>query len=209
METEEINAVIKREVKEIDEVVTLLLPHPTQKKDQLTSFVVVRAATKTPRPAKIALDRDATPVIAAIREGCRKNLPSYMVPTNVVPFNGIPLSVNNKADVKQIKEFFGTLTMKELGSLSAEAPANAKRSDDEVKIVNVLAKLTGVAAVDISRASSIFELGLDSITVIGFTRALKEQGFPTAQTSVIMKSEFALRMYTGHMILTNIRQHRR
>jgi aryl carrier-like protein len=191
METEEINAVIKREVREVDEVITLLVPHPTQRKEQLTSFVVVRSATKRSQNVQLALNLEATSVAAQVLESCRTNLPTYMVPTNVVPLNHIPLSANNKADAKQVKEFFSTLSLEDLRSLTCvEGSERASLSNDEVKIVEVLAKMTGVAKDDISRDSSIFELGLDSITVIGFTRALKEQGFVTAQTSVVMKSEY-------------------
>jgi aryl carrier-like protein len=60
-------------------------------------------------------------------------------------------------------------------------------SVQEQKIISVLGRFIGSSVEKISSWSSIYELGLDSISVIAFSRCLREAGFSQAQPSIVMK----------------------
>lgn len=57
-----------------------------------------------------------------------------------------------------------------------------------VCFISLLSKFLGSPESEVSPWSSIYELGLDSISVILFSRLLRDAGFNQAQPSLIMKS---------------------
>ena len=207
MEVDEINQVIKAAIPDLDEVVTLLVQHPRQQKEQLASFVVKGRFEKN-ASLRLHLDKGKVDYAASVQEACRNKLPAFMVPTHVVPVNLIPLSANNKADTKQLKQFFASMSTDQLTALSESERRVGELSDSEKRIIEALAKVVGSDMKEVGKSSNIFALGLDSITVIGFARLLRETGFPTAQTSKIMKSKCPSILMIV-IRLTSSRQHNR
>ncbi|KAH7041934.1 hypothetical protein B0J12DRAFT_762382 [Macrophomina phaseolina] len=193
LEIGEINSVINQSEAEVLDVATLVLKHPKQQKDQLVSFVVTKSTLiKKQKPAISQGGKEAMQVAA---EACRSKLPVYMVPTHFIPLTSMPLSPNNKADGKQLKELYASLGPEQLQAISTSSEdGGAISSADEKKIAEVLASMASVDDSNISRTSSIFELGLDSISVIGFSGALRKAGFRNAQASVIMKNPVISRL---------------
>ncbi|KAF2084781.1 nonribosomal peptide synthetase 2 [Saccharata proteae CBS 121410] len=194
LEIGEINSVIMQSEANAQDVATLVLKHPKQQKDQLVSFVVTHAnLRKKEVPAIVQQGAEAMRVV---REACQSKLPVYMVPTHFIPLNRMPLSANNKADGKQLKEIYANLSSEQLQAISGstEETSTAASSADEQKVSDVLASMASVDSSNISRTSSIFELGLDSISVIGFAAALRKAGFRNAQASVIMKNPVISRL---------------
>ena len=96
------------------------------------------------------------------------------------------LTANNKADFKVLKGLYEELSLEDIQGLTARAVNQPTKSAQEEKIIAVLTKFLGSTQSTISSWSSIYELGLDSISVIGFSRNLREAGFPQAQPSLIM-----------------------
>jgi ferricrocin synthase len=187
LEIGEINEIIKTGINGVREIATLVLQHPKQQKEQLVSFVVLKTPTQQ-RNSEIQLNPLDSEIATKILNACRAKLPGYMIPTHFVAIQSIPLSANNKADAKQLRQIYKSLSLKELHKLSSTGnSSNRPSTDKETKLLKILSKATSVSLEDIDTSSNIFELGLDSISVIRFAHLLKAAGFGNAQASIIMK----------------------
>lgn len=178
----------------VGDVATLVIRDEDNKKDFLVSFVVVDDTDKTN-------DRTDSVVLSQqVQAACRERLPGYMVPTYVVQLTSIPLSPNNKADGKELKRFFNNLTpderMRTTGAVTNGVAASTNTatavplSENPTGriVVEVLHKLALLDPNDTNLAPhrSIFELGIDSVSVLRFARALKRAGLPSATPSAIL-----------------------
>ncbi|KAJ5485398.1 Nonribosomal peptide synthase sidC [Penicillium diatomitis] len=187
LEIGEINEVIKQATPELNEVATLVVKHPKQSKDQLVSFVTAKHVGKKPNGVEVRYSEDDRSVLVAVKTACYSRLPGYMVPTHIIPMTNFPLSANNKADMKVLKGIYQELSLEDLQRLGSIALDENAQSGCEKEIISILAKFTKSPEPAISSWTSIFELGLDSISVISFARTLREAGFSQAQASLIMK----------------------
>lgn len=176
LELSEINQVLKKSMNEIQEVVTLVLKHSTQQKEQLVSFFVLSSGPEAGR------DRG---IISTMRDACKAKLPGYMVPTHFIPVKAIPLNANNKADSKQLGVMYNGISVENLQQLSQSGHGNGAWSNSENKTVEIIANALRTSVEDVTRGSNIFELGLDSISIIGFSRALQSAGLENAKLSVV------------------------
>lgn len=189
LEVAEINEVIKRGVDQVRDVATLGIKHVKSQRMQLVSFFVPSFAKKRRMTLEIMEGNDTRKVALLVKETCQGKLPPYMVPTHFIPVNGIPLSANNKIESKQLKALYNCLSSVELQNLTTEQDESQTAwSDLDRRIIGLLAKATNCEDVTVTRSSSIFELGLDSISVVSFARSLKDAGFANAQISVVMQS---------------------
>ncbi|KAJ6134333.1 AMP-dependent synthetase/ligase [Penicillium sp. IBT 18751x] len=187
LEIGEINQVIKQATPELNEVATLVIKHPKQSKDQLVSFITRFDTDGSSRNVEIRADENCSVLLSTIKAACQTHLPGYMVPTHIIPMTRFPLSANNKAEMKVLRSFYQELSLENLQNLTSMTVDRSRKSEDEEKIISTLAKFIGSTEGAISSGSSIFELGLDSISVISFSRSLREAGFSQAQPSLIMK----------------------
>ncbi|OCL06123.1 acetyl-CoA synthetase-like protein [Glonium stellatum] len=193
LEIGEINSIIKQSSDTILDIATLVLKHPKQQKEQLVSFIVTLSSSGRKEEPMVLLDH--TGRLTMIKECCQDRLPGYMVPTHFVLLTSMPLSTNNKADAKRLKELYDSLSTEDLQRLSCIAnERSGEWSDEEQKIRTVLAKMVQVDERSITKSSSIFELGLDSISVIGFSRELRNAGLNNAQASLVMKNSSISRL---------------
>lgn len=190
LEIGEINEVMKQATPELNEVATLVIKHPKQSKDQLVSFVTRVTDDKTPRGVKVHSSEEDRKLLSTIKTACHAHLPGYMVPTHIIPMSRFPLSANNKADMKVLKSIYQDLSLEDIQNLTSMSVDRTTDSAQEQSIISILAKFVGYTDQTISSWSSIYELGLDSISVIAFSKSLREAGFPQAQPSLIMKREF-------------------
>jgi amino acid adenylation domain-containing protein len=184
LEIGEINSVIRQASKDITDVATLVLKHPKQQKEQLVAFVVI--GIKSPREPKVLLVE--SPNLARAKELCHDRLPPYMVPTHFVPLASMPLNINNKADGKQLKSIYEGLSTTDLQQLSATS-TNAENvwSKEEKRLRHVLARALNVEDEAMNKSSSFYELGMDSISVIGVSRAVKQEGYSQASPALLMR----------------------
>jgi amino acid adenylation domain-containing protein len=191
LEIGEINEVIKQATPELNEVATLVITHPKQAKDQLVSFFT-NLSTKGDKKSRnvdvqVRSSDDDRVLLSKIKGACRTHLPGYMVPTHIIPMTRFPLSANNKADMKVLKAIYQELSLEDIQKLSSLGIDLPTDNALEQQVVSVLAKFIGSSDTEISSWSSIYEMGLDSISVIAFSRRLREAGFSQAQPSIIMK----------------------
>ncbi|KAM3086261.1 hypothetical protein ACMFMG_000398 [Clarireedia jacksonii] len=175
LELGEINEVIKKSRNDLDEVVTLVQKHSTQAKEQLVTFFVLADRNQS----------DAGEAISVMRDACKSRLPGYMVPTHFIPIKALPLNANNKADSRQLAVIYNNLTVEDLQRLSYSGRNDKEWNEAERKVIDIIAGAMNVEASVISRSSNVFELGLDSISIIGFSRALQNAGYENAKLSVV------------------------
>jgi amino acid adenylation domain-containing protein len=185
LETGEINSVIRQSGSAISDVATLVLKHPKQQKEQLVAFVVVKS--KLTREPKI-LETEGNSLVGA-KEACHERLPPYMVPTHFIPLTSMPLNVNNKSDGKKLKEIYENISANDLQRLSTASNGSSEHwSDLDNKILRVLKEAMAIGDVTIEKDTNFFELGMDSISVIGVSKAMKEADFKNASVSLIMRN---------------------
>ena len=197
LEIGEINSVIKS-VKNVVDVATLVLCHNKQQKEQLVAFVVLQEdndpSSTTGKSADFhksgatVTEKPNLKLIEDIRASCQGKLPVYMVPTHIIPLTKIPLSANNKVDAKALGGLYTSLSLEDLQHLSFRDSTDEDLTSEEVRICDILTQTTSTNVKDLKKHSNIFELGLDSISIIGFAQELRTAGFKNAQISVIMQS---------------------
>ncbi|KAH8896633.1 non-ribosomal peptide synthetase [Thozetella sp. PMI_491] len=188
LEIGEINHTIKTRVEEIRDTATVVVHNEKQEKSFLVSFVVTNTNHNSSIPLTIIEGAEAAEISQKIKDACRSRLPGYMVPTYVLQLPFIPLSSNNKAEIKELKKLFNTLSHEQLIRMASHPlQSTAPLDSTSEKIIAALATMTSIDTSSITPASSIFELGIDSITVLQFARLLKKNGLFNATPSAILK----------------------
>lgn len=193
LEIGEINEVVRLSTATIRDVSTQVLMHPKQSKEQLVSFVVSSQFSGDLSSEEVWSSDDARLLVSQVRTTCSTRLPGYMVPTHIIPMSAFPLSPNNKIDSRKLKDMYDGLPLETLKSLSStNSYSSGERTATMEAIASHLSKFSGCSAGGIGPTSSIFALGLDSISVIAFARALRKAGFDSAEPSLIMKSRLGI-----------------
>ncbi|KAL2070809.1 hypothetical protein VTL71DRAFT_13835 [Oculimacula yallundae] len=174
LELSEINEVIKNGVDDIEEVVTLVLKHSTQQKEQLVTFFVTNSQSD-----------DGNIPVSDLRDACKSRLPGYMVPTHFIPIRALPLNANNKADSKQLAAWYNDLKVEDLQRLSQAGQDDNKWTENEQRVLDVISEVLNIENAALTGGTTIFELGIDSISIIGFARSLQSAGLGNAKLSVV------------------------
>ena len=136
-----------------------------------------------------------SPVITKIiREAFRAMsgaLATYMIPTNIVPITKLPITSQGKIDKEILQHCYLGIDLKTLVSFGIDYQ---KREDDseswtsvERMLAKAIAQLANVPLLDIERNTSIFRLGLDSISAIHLSRKVGEMGYRRPEVSQIMR----------------------
>lgn len=184
LEVGEINQCVREGVAEVVDVVTLVVRNEKQQKDLLVSFVVTTQDQKA-KELHIIKGAEAVSISQKVQRACRDRLPGYMVPTYVLLLPFVPLSPNNKAEVKELRALFNKLSPEQL--VAPSASSSAVIGVVGRKLCKALAMMSGSTEETITPATNIFELGVDSITVLRFVRALKREGVNT-HAAVILRN---------------------
>ena len=192
LEIGEINHIAKSSEKGVAAVATMVVKHPKQGKEQLVCFF----ATSQPKrgaSTTIITTENATSLSASIRRHCVAKLAPYMVPSSFLMVTNLPLSANNKTDMKALKVLY---EKSDGSSIAEQGDSQVKMSNEESKIFEAVAKVLGrrlrVKAGSVHPGSRLFELGLDSISAVGLTRALREEGFEYASIQTVMRSSLVV-----------------
>ncbi|EEY23903.1 conserved hypothetical protein [Verticillium alfalfae VaMs.102] len=155
-------------------------------------------------------------VTLAVLKACRHRLPGYMVPSYVLEVPFIPLSINNKAELKILRHLFSSLTPELLLHVSAPAPSQEALATTKTQkmVLRAVSEFSGVSASELSLNSNLFDLGIDSISCLRLSRLLKHDGLRTAGPALILKNPFlgdlaeALNEPYDHEFLSAVREAR-
>ncbi|KPI36129.1 Hydroxamate-type ferrichrome siderophore peptide synthetase [Cyphellophora attinorum] len=188
LEIGEINQVVKASSLRIQEVATMVLKHPKQAKEQLITFF----STNRPKrgtSATVIADDGAAALATTIRKHCSSKLPAYMVPSSLLRVSNIPLSANNKIEMKMLKALYESL---DDGTMQQQSMAQAQLSGSDHATFQIVAvvieRRLRLEPSSVKPSSRLFELGLDSISAIGLSRALKDEGFEHCSIQAVMRS---------------------
>ncbi|KAK6534533.1 hypothetical protein TWF281_005847 [Arthrobotrys megalospora] len=190
LELGEINETIRNADKDVAEVVTLVCQHGQQQVQQLVSFVSFSSNTQgrgSPAPAQLLKSFPTTKTGSSILQACQSRLPVYMVPTYILPITKLPLTVNNKVDERTIRDLFANTSIEAIQSFEEVSSEDEEFSETEKVIRDTL----GEVSVDTASASkniSFFQLGLDSVSIVGFSNRLRRKGFENIEVSLVMQN---------------------
>lgn len=186
LEIAEINHIIRTDVNDIQDAATIVARHGTSGKDVLVAFVVGKDTIR--QPLEVLPDREG--LAAKAKEACRAKLPGYMVPTYILTLPYIPLSSNNKAEIKDLKKLFNELAPETLMELShaASAPISQGAQNILTLLYEAIAQFSGIGKDDLSPTTSIFDVGVDSITALRLAALLKSRGLQAASPATLLKN---------------------
>ncbi|NLU93274.1 non-ribosomal peptide synthetase [Chitinophaga sp. Ak27] len=92
----------------------------------------------------------------AIRDFCEKHLPYYMIPSYFIKIDSIPLTANNKTDIKALLAYDVT------GHLKRDTIA--PRNQSEMQLAAIWTKVLGIEEVGVD--NSFFEIGGNSLDLV-------------------------------------------
>jgi len=102
--------------------------------------------------------------VEQLNEFLHTSLPGYMIPSSIVTMDALPINTNGKVNLKKLP----VPTQRESNHITKV------RNEMDEKIVNILKEILNEEIIDISE--SFINLGLDSLSAISFSAALKKCG---------------------------------
>ncbi|KAI1309233.1 putative non-ribosomal peptide synthetase [Xylaria venustula] len=189
LEIGEINYAIREGLSDkIGDVATIVAKRGAQDIDLLVSFIAESSNASTARESHIYYDRYHKQIAERAQESCRSRLATYMVPSFVICVSRIPLSTNNKVDINQLKKTFSELSHEQLQALSTTShTSRLTLNNPERDLLKAIYQVVPVQESDISPNTTVFQLGIDSITATQLARQLRTMGFPSATPSMILR----------------------
>ena len=188
LEIGEIDCILKSSSGNVTDAVSMVIKAREGGKETLVSFLVRKGDSRA-RELEVDGSGQARELASFAESACRNRLPLYMVPTHILPVSLLPLTVNNKVDVKRLVALYNSLTTKELQELRHSGNAQRPLDSTGRKIGAVLSRFLGIPFEQLSRDSNVFSLGLSSISAITLATLLKREGLAAASVKLIMTSE--------------------
>ncbi|KAI0968121.1 putative non-ribosomal peptide synthetase [Xylaria arbuscula] len=189
LEMGEINHAIREGLSDkLGDVATIVTKRGAQDIDLLVSFIAESSNSSTTRESHIFYDKNHKEIAERAQESCRSRLATYMVPSFIICVSRIPLSTNNKVDTNQLKKTFSELSHEQLQALSTTSHASRRKlNNPERDLLKAIYQVVPVQGSDISPITTVFQLGIDSITATRLARQLRTMGFPSATPSMILR----------------------
>ncbi|KAL0943050.1 peptide synthetase [Colletotrichum truncatum] len=188
LEIGEINHSILTRVPELSDVATLVTKHGSLDKDLLVSFVSCKSTATSKAELQVLNEPNTAALVRSVQKACRDTLPGYMVPSYIFQVPRIPLSPNNKADIKQLNQLFRTLTPEKLVQLSPSSRATSEPTNElQRQVIATVQEFVGEDA-KVNMSSNIFDLGVDSISVLRLSRLMRKKGLSGAAPRVILRN---------------------
>ncbi|KAI0553165.1 putative non-ribosomal peptide synthetase [Xylaria curta] len=189
LEIGEINHAIREGLTDkVGDVATAVARRKGQDIDLLVSFVAPTSEAAAARELQIYYDMEHIEFAGRAQEACRSRLATYMVPSFIICVSRIPLSSNNKVDVNQLKKLFSDLSHEQLQNLSTTSLSSRRELNGlENQVLQAIYQVVSVKENDIVPSTTIFELGIDSITATRLAKQLRTMGFASATPSMMLR----------------------
>ncbi|KAI0453023.1 putative non-ribosomal peptide synthetase [Xylaria acuta] len=189
LEIGEINHAIREGLADkAGDVATMVARRRGQDIDLIVSFVAPTSDSAFTRELRIYYDAEHIEFAGRAQEACRSRLATYMVPSFIICVSRIPLSTNNKVDINQLKRFFSELSHEQLQTLSTTSLSSRRGLNGlERQVLEAIYQVVHVNENDIVSTTTIFELGIDSITATRLAKQLRIMGFASATPSTILQ----------------------
>lgn len=145
----------------------------------------------------VALDEGIRKEIGILFNALSDELPAYMIPNILVPISTIPRTGQGKIDRRRLVEDAMQLSPVSANGFSQAFEDNADGkllSDVEQSLLTTLAEVLQISASSIGRTMSFFAVGLDSVSAIRFSRAIKASLGVQVDVSTILKRSTVARL---------------
>lgn len=184
IELGEVNSTILRNIQIQDCTSIIVGDRDEGQRQQIVSFFVPRRLSSSEGEG----DDQQARLIDAIFEDLSTKLPPYMIPSALIPVEMIPMTTVKKIDIKQLTERFYALTADNLQSYSHERlPVTDILSRTEQEIAQIISQATNTPLKQIKVNTSLFSIGLDSISAIYVAKKLRNSGFGQVDVSLILR----------------------
>lgn len=171
----------------------LVVKHPELSRVQLVAFVAATSSkNKSQGPAEIIYS-ELQEANTTLRSRCQKTLPSSTVPDLIIPLTYIPLAATSgKADNKLLIKIFSEtpindLTPRGADGASANAAASRPMKDSEKQVWEIVSSVLKEQPQNVTPASTVFELGIDSLSGISVFSKLRAAGY-NCSVAMVMKN---------------------
>lgn len=189
LEIGEINHTIREGLSDtVSDVVTMVTKRRAHDVDLLVSFVALSSDSGSAHELQIYSDQDHLEIARRAQAICKSRLATYMIPSFIICVSHIPLSTNNKVEIKLLKQLFSELSQERLQTLSTfslQTRQTLNRLESEV--LEAIYQVAHVQENDITPNTTIFQLGIDSITATRLAKQLRTKGFTSATPSIILR----------------------
>ncbi|RYC65459.1 hypothetical protein CHU98_g767 [Xylaria longipes] len=189
LEIGEINHAIREGLADkAGDVATMVARRRGQDIDLLVSFVAPTSDSAAAGELQIYYDVEHIEFAGHAQEACRSRLATYMVPSFIICVSRIPLSTNNKVDINQLKKLFSDLSHEQLQTLSTTSVSSRRELNRlESQVLEAIHQVVHVNENNILPTTTIFELGIDSITATRLAKQLRTMGFTSATPSMVLR----------------------
>lgn len=157
---------------------------------KLVSFVVPKGGHGQPLSA-VALDSSLLAILRDLLDALSRQIPAYMIPSQVVPVTHLPKTTQEKVDQVALLNCYQNLSSDYLNELSHGTEvriATEAWSPIESKLVDFVASTLKVSTRNINKNTSLFALGLDSITAIPLSKLVRSHLQHSFSVSTILEN---------------------
>ncbi|OGM50128.1 nonribosomal peptide synthase [Aspergillus bombycis] len=196
LELEEVSLAVRRCADRPVNVTSMVTPSPITKRPQLVAFISPsrdRPDDLKTQPAFLKAEYQAW--VPGILERCREELPVYMVPSVLLPVSFIPIQISGKADNRRLVALYEKIPASDLHLQTRMSAARAPEPDlhavstslttDEEKIRDILCSVVSVDRSTVMKTTSIFQLGIDSLSSLSVAAKMREAGYQCAAADIL------------------------
>jgi aryl carrier-like protein len=162
----------------------MILGNKNHGQQQLTTFWIPASGRENDK-RRLHL----TSVVQTLFGELSLTLPDYMVPSSLIPVEKIPMTAVRKIDERKLKAFFAELNADDLQPFSRLHVTSEQRglSEAENAVARVISEATQTPLQNLQPSTSIYSLGIDSLSAIPLSRQLRQAGFGQIDVSVILR----------------------
>lgn len=188
VELDEISTVLRGADAAIKEAATLYVRHAKMHSKQLVAFIVLQSSASEGHEL-LRDDAEAQAAASACQNAARITLAHYMVPQHVFVLHGtsLPLTHNDKVDRKKLEQLYQS--MEQVVARSSDTiETDETWSPLEKELRTLVAKACKVSEDDIGRTTSLYRLGIDSISSLGLLQLMRKRGLRIVAVRDILKA---------------------
>lgn len=190
VELGEINSILHQQ-EFISDATTITITGSDSNTVKIISFVVPQGYASTERPFEILQPGpELSRFISKAFQTMSSRLCSYMVPANIVPISKLPMTHQGKINKVALQQCYRAIDHNKFVPFDVESSAvdgSGYWTSTERELAKLIAQLAKVPIMEIERSTSIYRLGLDSISAIHLSGQIANLGYKRPEVSHIMQ----------------------
>ncbi len=196
VELNEITEAIRESDTVVDCATLLLRAEGLAAQGKIVSYLVPKHSSQGVPFCVPALDAQLRLEIQSLFRHLESRLPTYMVPSAIIPITVLPTTASGKLDRARLKQAFKDLGNEDVALVSqgAHDVDDGEWSAAETEIAHAISDALGANIRDIQRWTPLATLGLDSISAIQISRCLHTQLGKRFPISLILQNPSVARL---------------